>query len=85
MAGMKSIDEARNVLEDAALTAMTTETVEGLHGTSKALMPDTPIPAGFFLVTDGRPPGTRRPKAYMKYRAPACQCLKTWSASPTSK
>jgi hypothetical protein len=47
MAGMKSIDEARNVLEEAAL--MTTETVRAFYGSLKALML-TPRPWLFILA-----------------------------------
>jgi hypothetical protein len=40
MAGMKSIDEARNVLEEAAL--MTTETVRAFYGIVEGADVDTP-------------------------------------------
>jgi hypothetical protein len=51
MAGMKSIDEARNVLEDAAL--MTTETVKAFYGIVEGAGTDTP-PWLFILATHVR-------------------------------
>lgn len=48
MAGMKSIDEARNVLEEAAL--MTTETVRAFYGIVEGAGSDVDTPPWLFIL-----------------------------------
>lgn len=48
MAGMKSIDEARNVLEEAAL--MTTETVRAFYGIVEGAGHDVETPPWLFIL-----------------------------------
>lgn len=63
MAGMKSIDEARNVLEEAAL--MTTETVRAFYGIVEAAGPDVDTPPWLFILARHIDAWDKASQAYM--------------------
>lgn len=63
MAGMKSIDEARNVLEEAAL--MTTETVRAFYGIVEAAGQDVDTPPWLFILARHIDAWDKASQAYM--------------------